>query len=106
MLTPQDLLDEALSLMSAEPEPRGMAHWIQLLSGDTWSLSAMAMSLKSVRERLMCQLLRKGVLCSEEETTLARLLETGAYHVLPVLYCTVLYCTVLRRTTYQTSTTA
>jgi hypothetical protein len=34
----------------------------QLLSGDTWSLKKMQLSLKNVRERLMGALAEKGVL--------------------------------------------
>eukprot|EP01046_Picozoa_sp_COSAG06_P058293 COSAG06_NODE_11655_length_1481_cov_0.934877_2_plen_287_part_00 len=79
--TGEPLLDEALATIAAESHrgavPQPLAHWLQVLSGDTWNLTQMAQSLKNVRERLMMGLVEKGVL-SVHETTLTKLLETGA----------------------------
>ena len=78
--TGEPLLDEALATIAAESHragavPQPLAHWLQVLSGDTWNLTQMAQSLKNVRERLMRGLVEKGVL-SVHETTLTKLLET------------------------------
>ena len=59
------MLDETLQIIATDQSgaARGVEYWVQILSGDTWSLRKMReQSLKSVRERVLAGLVRKGVL--------------------------------------------
>lgn len=69
-MTGEVLLDEALKLIKSSEEKRGVAEWIDLLSGETWNLSKIGYQLKQVRERLAKGLVDKGILRTEKRNFL------------------------------------
>ncbi|KAL1925765.1 uncharacterized protein VTP21DRAFT_648 [Calcarisporiella thermophila] len=67
--TGEVLLDEALKLMKAS-EYMSVMNWIDLMSGETWSVMKAGYQLKQVRERLAKGLVDKGVLRTEKRNFL------------------------------------
>ena len=71
--TGEALLDETLKMIRANTsvdEKMSVSTWVNVLSGETWSLSKIGFQLKQVRERLAKGLVEKGVLRTEKRNFL------------------------------------
>lgn len=65
--TGEVLLDEALKIMKNDELNLSVTNWIDLLSGEAWTLMKINYQLKQVRERLAKGLVDKGVLRTERK---------------------------------------
>ncbi|CAH2350133.1 vacuolar protein sorting-associated protein 74 [[Candida] railenensis] len=65
--TGEVLLDEALKIMKNDESNLSVTNWIDLLSGEAWTLMKINYQLKQVRERLAKGLVDKGVLRTERK---------------------------------------